>query len=97
MLKLGALFRGSLASFPQCLFDEIRFSPSTRHQPESIIATRPQSVGHDVRFYSCLSAAIGSIWLALRAGIQQASVATPNRIAGTPMKTGRLTSPFVIA
>src|SRR6266851_6116797 len=48
-------------------------------------------------FYSCLSAAIGSIRLALRAGIQQASVATPNRIAGTPTKTGRLTGPFVIA
>src|SRR5216683_3551980 len=48
-------------------------------------------------FYSCLSAAIGSIRLALRAGIQQASVATPNRIAGTPRKTGRLTAPFVNA
>jgi len=50
-----------------------------------------------VRFYSCLRAAIGSMRLALRAGIQQANVATPNRIAGTPMKTGRLTTPLVIA
>ncbi len=47
--------------------------------------------------YSCLSAVIGSIRLALRAGIQQASVATPTRIAGTPIKTGRLIAPLVIA
>ncbi len=37
---------------------------------------------------------MGSIRLALRAGIQQARVATPRRINGTPRKTGKLAPPF---
>ena len=86
--------------------DRIHFSKVKDIQPNGVYTIRARVMsgqavrtmrGRDVPLYSCLSAAIGSIRLALRAGIQQASVATTNRIAGTPMKTGRLTTPFVIA
>jgi len=71
----------------------VRAKVSRNWRTSSKVRCPPQHPGG----YSCRRAAMGSMRLALRAGIQQASVATPKRIAGTPRKTGRLITPLVIA
>jgi hypothetical protein len=65
--------------------------------PPKTFSQFPSEADRPLPSYSCLSAAVGSIRLALRAGIQQANAATVNKMVGTPMKIGRSITPLVIA
>lgn len=93
--KFLSLLKRNGSLWPNCLRRAIHALPKCRRSTRC--GGLPKRGLRSSHSYSCLSAAIGSIRLTLQAGIQQASVATPNRIIGTPTKIGRLITPFVIA